>query len=689
MVPSVVRLNCHIAPHLVPVLSEHLRRSGVLKETQAGPDEAFRGAKDRATVVVRRSGSTEYDPTPELQGLMVQSIKAVLPASPSSFRLGVDEAGIGGEAKQAHVGLVLLASHLRGDLIARGVRDCKKASSDAELQALASTVQDYALYAETQPVPNPTDGSSYAASVATVVGTRLLALTDSGQLPPDATITIDQTDEAALQGALGKRWVEFEPRLTVAPKAESEVEVAAASVLAKFATKPAAAPPKRRRNTELGQFHIGPHRAEDRDRVVAYLEQLEESYPDIAKWIRKDDGTDKVWEKVLNGEYRLTVARNGADVVGFCLGQQKDDRNAKISTFYVDPRWQRLHIGHRLLRRELEHLMATGVRHVMVTFGHEQYESMHSFFRKYGFTVEGISPQRYRDNSYEVVMGKRLHHATVDASGFHRFVEYDVFRLQGYAVDVLDDESFLANPRQSLFSLPTSSPGQRYYVRTTTRPDPEGLVDDVRKAAKSHQAYPVVASLYGFPADIPLPNGVLVLDALALEVMFEPIHIQRPDDRDLIIPIQPQFVRQLFPAPAQSTLQPSKLGLRTNNVYYRQARGHTDLRRGSRLFFYESHPPKGVKGRGVFGYGRLSQIHVASPKQLHSKHGGLGAWSAARIAEHTGGAKGAAYRFDAFNALERNIAHDDVKALHASFNPQTCYKVPRSVGDKLANGGRP
>lgn len=626
-----------------------------------------------AKVRVFEDGRFEFTVHPDLQALVLQCIKGILPTIDSPFVVGIDESGMSQDAANPVLGVVLLPAEVRAELIVEGVADSKKVGASA-IQPLAEAVLQRALRSDVVQVSG--SGPSNASAVAHAIAKVLLTWDDEGHLPPNAAITIDQTDVKALEAGFGEHWPRFKDRLVVRPKADEDfVEVAAAGILArhnrvpgsKVIAKPMVMP---------GSFIIGKWKPSDKDQVLKLLGELQHSYPDIGKWIKTDTDPTGVWAKVESGKYQLVVARMNEDVVGFGLSQKKDDRNAKLSTFYVVPRYRHNKIGHRLLDNELQRLSREGIRRVMVTFGHEEFNTMAPFFREHGFVVDGISPQRYRDNSYEVVMAKRFRPGTIETAQFHSFVETDLFRMQGFNIQPIDATTFIAQPTASLVQGPAVK-AARLVVRTTTASKPEEALPDLRKAASLHDGAPVLASSFGLPCDKAMPLDVDVFDALELERMFSPLNLARPDDEDVVIPIRPEYAGILFPAPEQATLGVSKVGIRTNNVYYKLAKNDAGLRRGSRIFFYES------DGRGVFGYGKVEEIITGTPKYVHGKTRGLGAWSLAAIEEHVGTSDVAAYRFAGWRRFKTTVSNDQVKALHKAFFPITAYRIPHDVGNKV------
>lgn len=685
----VAKIDCWIRPELVPGFIRSLRVSEDLDEEPAKGEVAYSGVTgDQDRIQVNRDGTFRYDGGGFLQALVTQSIKGILPSPPSRYLLGFDESGIGGGSRQPTVALVMISSDARARLLAQGIRDAKRVGSDDELDGLCEAVRDVALSQETVPIPEPKEGEGYPQTVAKVVGGKIRGLLEDGFLTQEVHIRVDQVDEGILQRVCGDDWSEISERLEVATSSEQHAEVAAASLLAKEAARDqgdgeVSQSSSGSRIMEVpGTFLIGRHRSSDEGQILEMLEELELSYPDIQKWIEGGDGRAGIWDKVENGEYDLLVARAGDTVAGFSLSQQKDSRNAKISTFYVRPRFQGQYIGQRLLQRELFRYARKGLRRVFVTFGHEHFEVMQPFFSKFGFSVDGISPQRYRDNSYEVVMGKRFSYETIDEEAFASFIRHTLFRMEGYDLTPLSDQGFLAVPKQELFHIHQLPPGRRYYVRTTTRPDPEAALPMLEDEAETHDAIPILASLYGFPATQELPDDTMVFDAYALENRFYPLQLDRPASNDVILPIKPEFAKQLFPTEQQATFALHKLGLRPDNVFYRAARGGQDVRRGSRLFFYATQSEK-----KVIGSAKLRRLVKGQASKLHGWFGGLGAWKRSQIEEHTGGKEGLAYVFEWFNRFDAPVSLSDVRATIPKFNPITAFPIDHAQGDDLLRQG--
>lgn len=688
--PSPTLVACKIASNLARSLAANLRQNAALRETQTRPTgtEYVGTTAGNSRIEVRADGTVMYDGSDEPRSILIQTFKGVLPLPKERYLLGIDEAGIGGESTKPHVGIALISAEIGAELIAQGVRDSKAISSDAEVAQLAEVVRKMAVRAQVIPLPTAQARESYGTLAGKVIGAELRTLSEQGLFVKGLHVRIDKVDETALRAELGNGWNDISPFVEVLHGAERHIEVAAASVLAREASlaHPAPSKPPKSAETEISiePFSIGPHKASERDQVLAMLRQLKLSYPDIGGWIGEEGSPTGIWAKVeAGGTHSLTVARVGQRVVGISLAQTKNPRNAKLSTFWVDPPFRGFNIGPRLLQNELFRLAKQKTRRVIVTFGHEQFHSLQSFFRKHGFMVDGISPQRYRDNSYEVIMGKRFDYRTIWQADFRTFLENEFFRMVGYEIEPISESSFLAVPKHELWATHQLSPATHYLVHMDDGATPESALPTVRKAAKEHGALPVLGSFTGLPAETSLPSDVLVLDAFEIQGKLFPVHLERPDEQDVIIPIEPGYAQRLFGLSPQTTFSIPGLSLRSDHVYYRVNKGDKGLRRGARVFFYVSGPNHGE----IVGFAYLRRIDRGPPKRLHANHGGLGAWDLKDILEHTQGEDAMAYVFDWFQKSPRLVPLAEIKSIRPKFNPITTYRITHAEGDQIIHRG--
>lgn len=107
------------------------------------------------------------------------------------------------------------------------------------------------------------------------------------------------------------------------------------------------------------------------------------------------------------------------------------------------------------------------------------------------------------------------------------------------------------------------------------------------------------------------------------------------------------------------------------------------LRRGCRIFFYVSGPGHGK----VIGSAILRRTAQGTPKKLHARHGGLGAWKLDEIVGHTKGKDAMAYVFDWFQRFAQDVPLNRLKAIRPGYNPITAMAISHAQGDAIVSEG--
>jgi hypothetical protein len=170
----------------------------------------------------------------------------------------------------------------------------------------------------------------------------------------------------------------------------------------------------------------------------------------------------------------------------------------------------------------------------------------------------------------------------------------------------------------------------------------------------------------------------LCLDALDLETLFFPLFVKR-DVQGLIVPIRETFVSSLVPLThAQQMLPPSRVQLRTDNVYYRYPTAYRGLRRGSPLFFYETQRRSGASR--LIGEAKLIEHAVDEPRELFATFGNLGVYTLDRLAA-TAPRKGKdagkvlALKFDWYREVEQELNLEAIRKILPRYSPRTARPI--------------
>jgi GNAT superfamily N-acetyltransferase len=407
--------------------------------------------------------------------------------------------------------------------------------------------------------------------------------------------------------------------------------------------------------------------------VTSTFPELQRLYPDFEGW------TDKKRREIVGHSAEACVANYGGETVGFALTTDKDRSGnvRKISTLYVKPRHQQRGVGPRLLFGLIERAAREGVGKLYITVSEERREQLEGLLHQYGFSVEGVSGRRYREGSWEWIWSKRLLHGLLRRHRLNRFVCRHLFEERGFGVEHAGSGMFTAVPRYGVLGQPSSTEVP-ILVATSSLEDPQ----------PEYQAACQTAAELGLPlvfVSIDTLVGSheygICLDSLDLEERFFPLYVER-NVEGLIIPIRQEYVQTLIPLSDQPQFfVPTRVQLRTDNVYYRYPTVFAGLKRGSPLFFYETRRRQG-RSR-LIGEGRLLEYAIAEPEELLARYGNLGVYTlealrgcVARRGQHHG--KALALRFDWYRELGEPLSRARLEGVLPNFDPRTARRVDTS-----------
>lgn len=401
--------------------------------------------------------------------------------------------------------------------------------------------------------------------------------------------------------------------------------------------------------------------AEEKDAagVEDALMELKQWYPDIGEWI-----TERMTE--IGGSENIRVAEVGGDIGAVAILRDKGPGVRKFATLYVRPTAQGGAIGPHLVRQEVMRAAKAGVSKAYVTCADEIMDRLMPILGQSGFVPEGVSRGRYREGSAEWVLGKTFVHENIAQSDFVGFVKNRIIIEAGG--EIIDDRGDIFEARIPRYSL-TGSEGNTAWYAVSTSPDPEN--DYARHRAEFRERPWMLVSIAGRPADIshPLHEAENWIDGSDIHRLFYPVVLETIND-SLIVTIRQQFANALIPSSkTPSMLDPTRLQIRTDNVYYRAPDRYDSLRRGSRLFFYVSEPEQAIRGSAV-----ITAIHVGNPESCFELYGNKGIYSyreLEQIAENHG--QVLAISFDWYEEFENPVNRSQLQNFIPNYNPQNAY----------------
>ena len=405
--------------------------------------------------------------------------------------------------------------------------------------------------------------------------------------------------------------------------------------------------------------------AEEKDAagVEDALMELKQWYPDIEEWIAKRMAT-------IGSDENIRVAEVGKDIGAVAILGDKGSNVRKFATLYVRPTAQGGAIGPHLVRQEVMRAAKAGVRKAYVACADEIVDRLMPILEQSGFFPEGVSLGRYREGSAEWVLGKTFVHDHISQSDFVEFVKNRIIIEAGG--EIIDDRGDIFEARIPRYSL-TGSEGSTAWYAVSTSPDPEN--DYARHRREFGERPWMMVSIAGRPADIShlLHETENWIDGADIYRLFYPITLENSSHHSLIVTIQPQYANALLPSSVTpSLLEPTRLQIRTDNVYYRSPDRYRNLRRGSMLFFYVSDPEQSIRGSAI-----ITGISVSDPESCFERYGSKGIYDYSdleNIARNHNG-RVLAISFDWYEEFENPVHLSQLQDFIPNYNPQAAYDL--------------
>ena len=402
--------------------------------------------------------------------------------------------------------------------------------------------------------------------------------------------------------------------------------------------------------------------------VTETLPDLKSIYPGFDTWV------DDKAVQINDGSASAYVATYGQENAGFALVTDKEPGVRKLSTLYIQPRYQGLGVGPRLLYGVIGQAARDRIGKLYLTVSEERREQLEGLLLQFGFFVEGVSGRRYRDGSWEWVWSKRLIHGRLSPKQLEKFSVKYLLEERGLVVDRVRRGLYGVYPRYGPIGRPVVAEDKILLVAVSSgEPDQEYR----RSCNVSEDMGCRLLFVSVEPVNIEPRAGDICFDSLDLEAMFFPMYVER-EVEGLIIPIRETFVRRLIPPSEQSQfLAPTRVQLRTDNVYYRYPNVYAGLERGSPLFFYETQRQGQSR---LIGEAKLLQYAVDLPEDLLAEFGRLGVYTLEDLKKATnprGSDKGKALalRFDWYREIENPLTLQQIKQVLPTFDPRTARRI--------------
>lgn len=403
--------------------------------------------------------------------------------------------------------------------------------------------------------------------------------------------------------------------------------------------------------------------------VTATLPELQARYPRFSEWV---EGRAV---EIAKGTAEAYVASIGGETAGFALVADKEPQVRKISTLFIGTKFRGQGVGPRLLFGIVERAARDKVEKLYITVADELREQLEPLLVAYGFFIEGASGRRYRQGSWEWIWSKRLLYGRLRRGQLPKFVEYFMFRERGFEAEDFSRSQFLARERYGVLGQPDATKKRQWLVATATEDRPDARYHAARKKAETLGLPLVFVSVE--PLVEPHDYGIC-LDGLDLEARFFPLYIEG-NVEGLLIPIRQAFAQMLIPRSEEPQfLVPTRVQLRTDNVYYRYPSGASGLRRGSPLFFFETE--RGQSESRLIGEARLLEFSIDQPEDLLAEYGNLGVYTLDDVRTCTvkrgrNAGKALALRFDWYREIPVPLTRQQIQKILPTFNARTARRL--------------
>lgn len=405
----------------------------------------------------------------------------------------------------------------------------------------------------------------------------------------------------------------------------------------------------------LPSLHIRRYEPEDRVSIRRLLQPLQKDYPEFRQWLSSAlDGTRGHMVKVADIE---------GEIIAVSISVHKDQASGgpvKLATFYVNPDFLRQGVGQHLLYHEIRSWVTAQVPKVYLTLPESKLDLL-PFFEEYDFRVEGVSGRRYpqRSKPAEIVIARHFMYETIREQDLLQFAKRFARQMLLCDARKFGERCLRLRPRtpSDHWLYPISIPR----LSLSWQVQPYDLVFELKRG----------------------DDGSLVRrwDTYDLETMFHPLIWFHPSRTGLVIPIQQRWAEALFEYQrAQLPLfypEPTRLLLRTDNVYYRSPTYCDVLRRGTPILFYITGPGNKM----VVAAALVKDVQYGPPGQVYLQYGDLGVLSPQEIngfAPKRGKRAGQvqAIRFGWLMPFDHLLNLQELKKLWPRFNPQGPHPIP-------------
>lgn len=135
--------------------------------------------------------------------------------------------------------------------------------------------------------------------------------------------------------------------------------------------------------------------------VRELLAFLPNSYPDAEQWLNRRFTDD-------SGATRIILLKEDSRIIGVAITVLKPSNRVKLATLYVEPGFQKLNGGRRLMEEVLKYAENNGAESVYLTADAGMDDTLGVFLSRFDFRLEASKPGLYWPGRTENVWVKNF-----------------------------------------------------------------------------------------------------------------------------------------------------------------------------------------------------------------------------------------------------------------------------------------
>ncbi len=411
---------------------------------------------------------------------------------------------------------------------------------------------------------------------------------------------------------------------------------------------------------------------ENYDDIKLILPNLSKFYPGVINW----------WEKTtLKNEsslYGKLIYINGS-LSGLLLSKHETNNLGKIRTLYIKSEFQNKSFGDALFMNELNTSINVGIKSLSVTLAQENSHLL-GYFNRLGFFYVGHSYGIYRDGVEELHLEKFFSYDLFyDDSSLIKFILENLFSRNALNYEELFKNNYLIQKKigsSNFFEYSNSNNKLAVFNFSDSI-----SLDDLKSYSNLAKKYN--SKLVLFVKDKHLIRNyknIELCDYVDLRKIFYPLDISFDDeDSAIMVPIQSEYVNQLFLNLSQTTFSYNKESYMLENVYYCDSKRAKYFKRGKTVYFYESSGKSRVIGKAF-----VTDFMLGTPKDLIKKFSKFGCLTEKELLNKYSG-EIFAFKFSHYQPLVSNIPLKELTAeiFYTKPNLITSIKLTRNEHIRL------